>query len=99
MIILNTALKGENTYDITMAHGMVYRVSAYDIDRALDVVADYIEQHTFEKYGYLSNSMFRVMAECNGHEDVREYAKLMHLVECGTNRIYIEVANIREVLI
>ena len=97
MIIVNATLKGENTYDITMGNGIIYRVSAYDNDRALDVVADYIEQHTFEKYGYLSNGMFRVMAECNGHEDVREYAKLMHFVECGTNRIYIEVVNIKEV--
>ena len=42
MIVLNATLKGEKTYDITTGNNAVYRVSAYDIDRALDIVADYI---------------------------------------------------------
>ena len=97
MIIINATLKGENTYNVTTGNGMTYRVSAYDIDRALDLVADYIEQHSDENCGYFSNSMFRVIAQLNHYEDVREYAKAMHFVECGTNHIYIELSKIEEV--
>ena len=97
MVIINAALKGENTYDITTGDSSVYRVSAYDIDRALDIVGDYIEQHTAEKCGYFTGSMFRVIAEYHGYANVREYAKHARFIECGSNKIYIELKNIQEV--
>ena len=97
MIIINAALKGENTYEITTGDA-VYRVSAYDMFRALDVLGDYLEKYTAENYGYFSNSMFRVMAEYNGYANVAEYAIRRHFVECGTNKIYVEVTKICEVL-
>jgi hypothetical protein len=95
MIIVNATLKGEHTYEITVGEAEVYRVSAFDVDTAVNLVADYIEQHTFENYGYFGKSLFRQMAYLEHFNDVREYAKRKGFTECGTNNIYINITSIK----
>ena len=95
MIIINTALKGEITYDITLSGSAKYRVSAYDIPSALDLVADYVYQHE-QKDLYLERDTVILLAECSRWQTEDAYAAHHEITRCGANGIYIEITSVKE---
>ena len=94
MTIINAALKGEKTYDITVGESADYRVSAFDLLSALDLVANHIEVKGARNL-YIEHDMLVVMAECSIYQTVEAFAKAHNLVCCGTNRIYLEITNVK----
>ena len=94
MIIINAKLEGENTYDITVSENSTFRVHAFDLPRAIDLVANHIEQNN-EKGLYIDAFELEVMASCSRWKDVDEYAKVHNLTRCGDKGIYIEITNVK----
>ena len=93
MIIVNAKLDGENTYDITIGDGTIYRASAFILDDAIDRVADYIEKHN--KGLYVDGQALKIMSECSKNESIEAFAKAHNLTCCGANGIYIEITNVK----
>ena len=94
MIIINATLKGENTYYITVCKNTTYQVSAFDLPRAIDIVADYIESHN-ETNLYIEGSDIDVWASCSRWKTAIPYAEAHKLTKCGTNGIYLEITSIK----
>ena len=94
MIIINATAKGEHTYDITIGEGSVFRVSAFDMFSALDLVADYIESHELTGL-YIDAYSIQLMAECSKYQTAEAYAAACNLTRCGTNGIYMEITSIK----
>lgn len=97
MIIVNSTLKGENTYEITVGQNDTYRVSAFDVNNAIDILADYLENTIIgaENQLYLPKDVLECAAMYSGYNDVAEFAKLHKLMQCGTNGIYLEITNVK----
>lgn len=95
MIIINATLKGEYTYDITVGENNTYRVSAFDMESAIDLVADYIERHG-SKALYIDHLALSIMAQCSNYDSAEAFAKAHNLIRCGANGIYLEITNIKE---
>ena len=96
MIIVNAKLDGENTYDITISENSIYRVSAFDADSAIDILADYLEATIGAKDRlYLTKDTLECAALHSGYNDVSEFAAKHKLVKCGTNGIYLEITNVK----
>ena len=93
MIIVNTQLQGESTYDVTIGQHAIYRVSAFDLLTALDRLADYIETHSSNLY--TSENMIKLAAMYSSYKDAEAYAVAHNLVRCGTNGIYLEITSIK----
>ena len=93
MIIINTALNGENTYNITVSEDATYRVSAFDLESAIDLVADYVEMH--DKGLYINGNILDTMAECSIFRTAEAFAKANKLTKCGTNGIYLEITSVK----
>ena len=94
MIIINTAAKGEHTYDITLSKEATYRVSAFNLGSALDLLADYIESHGLTEL-YVDGFLMKLMAECSKYQTAEAYAAAYDLARCGTNGIYMEITSIK----
>ena len=94
MIIINATLKGENTYEITVSSDTTYRVSAFDLPRALDLVANHIEQNG-NKNMYLESDEFEIIASCSRWKTAEAYAKAHNFTRCGDNGIYLEITNVK----
>jgi hypothetical protein len=94
MIIINATLDGENTYDITVGEDNVYRVSAFDLPSALDLIANHIESKGCNNL-YIEHEMMVVMAECSKYLTAEAYAIAHNLTRCGTNGIYLEIVNVK----
>lgn len=94
MIIINATLDGEHTYDITVGESATYRVSAFSLDDALDIVADYIESHNYTN-SYLDNLTVKLAGECSKWLTAEAFAKAHNLVCCGTNKVYIPITNVK----
>ena len=94
MIIINATAKGENIYYITVGEDAIYRVSAFTLEDALDLVADYIESHNFTN-AYLDNLTVRLAGECSKWLTAEAFAKAHDLVCCGKNKIYIPITSVK----
>lgn len=94
MIIVNATLDGENTYDITVGESAIYRVSAFDLNSAIDQMADYLESHN-SKSLYVEADTLAIMAECSDFHSIEAFAKAHNLTKCGTNGIYIEITSVK----
>lgn len=97
MIIVNAKLDGEYTYDITISENNIYRVSAFDADSAIDILADYLEATVIgaEDRLYLTKATVECAALHSGYNDVSEFAAKHKLVKCGTNGIYLEITSVK----
>ena len=94
MIIINAKLNGENTYDVTVGEASTYRVSAFDLDSAIDLVANHIERHQ-SKGLYLEHDELCIMAECSRYQTAEAFAKAHNFTRAGTNGIYIEITSVK----
>lgn len=102
MIIINQVTHGEKTYIISLGTGLawanLFKVAAYDEQSAVDLVADYIEDHGYTGL-YYDHLELEVMASCTEYKTADSYAEANNLVCCGNHGIYIELLNIEEVSI
>jgi hypothetical protein len=96
MIIINATAKGENTYEITVGENALFRVSAFDLESAIDIVADYIESHEMSNL-YIAQCKLVAMAEHSKYYSADIFARVHGLVRCGTNNIYLEVTSVKGV--
>ena len=94
MTTINATAKGEYTYDIILKGDAMFRVSAFDMLSAIDLMADYIESHELTNL-YIDAYTMKVMAECSKYQTAEAYANAFGLIKCGTNGIYIEITNIK----
>ena len=87
---------GERRYRIFIATGTAwlqeFYVYAYDESQAIDLVADYCDEHELEG---LYADYYEIFDLCNG-ETVDEYAEAHNLTCCGNHGIYIEIAGLEE---
>ena len=98
MIIINAKLDGEHTYDVTISENNIYRVSAFDAESAIDILADYLEATVMgaENRLYLTKDTLEYAMLYSGYNDMTEFVAKHKLVQCGTNNIYTEIVNIKE---
>lgn len=94
MIVVNAQLKGENTYDIAIGECAHYRVFAFDLDSAIDIVADYLV-HTKSEKLYFDAFTLGIMAEHSTYRNVELFAKAHNLTRCGRHKIYIEITSVK----
>jgi hypothetical protein len=94
MIIINATLEGENTYEITISENSTYQVSAFDLESAIDLVADYIESH-HETELFIEGEEFNIIAGCSRYKTVEAYAEAHKFTKCGKNGIYLEITNVK----
>lgn len=89
---------GEKLYRVLVGTGTIYLeefyVYAYNETEAVDLVADYCEEH--ELHGLYSEH-YELADECETGETVDEYAEANNLICCGNHGIYLEVSRIEEV--
>lgn len=88
---------GEHLYRIYLSTGSmwlkVFQVYAYNESEAVDMVADYVEEHEFEGLYF---DYYELYDLCEG-ETVGEYAEAHNLICCGNHGIYLEVAGLEEI--
>ena len=94
MTIINATLNGEQTYDITISGGEIFRVSAFTLDDAIDRIADHIEQHENTDL-YIDEFTLAIIADCSRWKTAEAYAKAHDFTRCGTNGIYLEITSIK----
>ena len=94
MIIVNSRLKGANTYDITIGEGAYYRAFAYDLDTAIDLVADHLVSVNATQL-YFDAFTFGIMAEHSNYRNVELFAKAHNLICCGKDGIYVEITSVK----
>ena len=88
MMPINTGYYGEKLYEVKLGTGtawvQTYEVYAYHEQEAIDIVADFCEQHQFKGFYYTSDEITNEYAEANG------------LICCGNHGIYMQVIDIQE---
>ena len=96
MELINTGSHGENLYQISVGTGTAwtqeFQVYAYNEQEAVDLVADYCEEHEFEG---LYADYYEIFDICDVGETVEEYAEAHNLTCCGNHGIYIEITSIK----
>lgn len=89
---------GETLYRVYIATGTawlkVFQAYAYNEQEAVDMVADYCEEH--ELCGLYSD-YYEIADECENGQNVDEYAETHNLICCGNHGIYLEVSGIETV--
>jgi hypothetical protein len=97
MITIGSNSCGENLYRVYIGTGTawykVFQVYAYNESEAVDLVADYCEEHELEG---LYSDYWELFDLCED-ESVGEYADVHNLICCGNHGIYLEVAGLEEV--
>ena len=100
MTIINEATCGEKTYIVSLGTGLLwaslYKVAAYNEQSAVDLVADYLEDHKCTGL-YFDHFELEVVAECTEYKTADSYAEAHNLTCCGNHGVYIELLNIEEV--
>ena len=96
---INEGNYGETLYKITLgtrtAFTQSFEVYAYNEDEAVDLVADYCEEHEFDN---LYCGFYDLYDECEDNQSVDEYAAANGLTCCGNSGIYMAIINIEEVM-
>ena len=86
---------GEYLYRVYISTGTawykVFHVYAYNDNEAVDLVADFIEEH--ESDGLYAD-YYEIYDLCDVGETVEEYAESHNLICCGNHGIYLEIAGI-----
>ena len=97
MITIGSNSCGEKLYRIYLGTGTmwlkVFQAYAYNEQEAVDLVADYCEEHELEG---LYADYYELYDLCED-ETVGEYAETHNLICCGNHGIYLEVAGLEEV--
>ena len=100
MIIINQATYGEKTYIVSIGTGLawanLFKVAAYDEQSAVDLVADYLEDHEYTGL-YYDHAELEAMASCSEWKTAEAFAEAHNLACCGNHGIYISLLNIEEV--
>lgn len=98
-MIINEGNYGEKLYKVTLGTGLAwtqsYEVYAYHESEAVDLVADYCEEHELEG---LYSDHWELANECEFPETPDEYAEANGLTCCGNHGIYMQILGIEEVL-
>lgn len=98
MITIGSNSYGENLYRVYIGTGTawykVFQVYAYNESEAVDLVADYCEEHELEG---LYADYYTIADECETGESVDEFIEAHNLTCCGNHGIYLEVAGLEEV--
>ena len=89
---------GEKLYRVFIGTGTMwlqeFQVYAYNEQEAVDLVADYCEEHELEG---LYADYYTIADECETGETVDEYIESHSLICCGNHGIYLEVAGLEEI--
>lgn len=94
---INEGNYGEKLYTITLGTGLAwtqsYEVYAYNESEAVDIVADYCEEH---ELAGLYGDFYEVADLCDCGQSVDEYAEANGLTCCGNSGIYMQILEIKE---
>lgn len=94
---INEGNYGEKLYRVTLGTGFAwtksFEVYAYHEQEAVDLVADYVQEH----HQYLYADHYELADECEVSETVDEYAEANGLTCCGNSGIYMHIIDIKEV--
>ena len=94
---INEGNYGEKLYRVTLGTGFAFTKSfeayAYNEQEAVDLVADYVEEHQ----PALCVDHYELADECDG-ETVDEYAEAQGLTCCGNHGIYLTIVDIKEII-
>lgn len=97
-ITIGTNEYGETLYRVYIATGTawykVFQVYAYNESEAVDMVADYVEEH---EYDGLYTDYYGIADLCDVGQSVDEYVEVHNLICCGNHGIYLEVAGLEEI--
>lgn len=89
---------GENLYRVFIGTGTIwlqeFHVYAYNEQEAVDLVADYCEEHELEG---LYTDYYTIADECETGQSVDEFIYEHNLTCCGNHGIYLEVAGLEEI--
>jgi hypothetical protein len=95
---INTGLHGETLYRISLGTGTAwtapYLVYAYNEQEAVDLVADYLDEH---EVASLYCDYYELADLCETEQTVDEYAEANGLICAGNHGIYIQVLGIETV--
>ena len=95
---INEGNYGKKLYAVTLGTGtawtQTYEVYAYNECEAVDLVADYCEDHELEG---LYSDYYELADLCEVGETVDEYAESNGLTCCGNHGIYMQILRIEEV--
>ena len=87
---------GEHKYRIFISTGIIYsqefHVYAYNETEAVDLVADYCEEHL----PALCADHYEIFDICDVGETVEKYAEAHNLTCCGNHGIYLKIAGLEE---
>lgn len=88
---------GEKCYRVYLTTGTMwlkeFHVYAYNESEAVDIVADYCEEH--ELNGFYAD--YWELYDLCDNETVDEYAESHNLICCGNHGIYLEVVGLEEI--
>lgn len=95
---INEGNYGERLYKVTVGTGFAwtksFEIYAYHETEAVDLVADYCEEH----YQGLCSDHYELADLCDIGQTVDEYVEANNLTCCGNHGVYMEIINIEEVL-
>lgn len=95
---INSGNHGEKLYAVTLGTGLAwtqtFEVYAYNEGEAVDLVADYCEDHELEG---LYSDYYELADLCEVGKTVDEYAEANNLTCCGNYGIYMQILRIEEV--
>lgn len=95
---INEGNYGEKLYAVTLGTGTAwtktFEVYAYNETEAVDLVADYCEEHELEG---LYSDYYELADLCEVGQTVGEYAEANGLICCGNDGIYMQILGIKEV--
>ena len=97
---INKGNYGEKLYKVTVGTGTAwvktFEVYAYHEQEAVDLVADYCQEH--EDLQGLWGDHYELADICDLGQTVEEYAEANGLTCCGNSGIYLNITNIEEVV-
>ena len=89
---------GETLYKVTLNTGVMwleeFKVYAYNEQEALDLVADYCEEHELKGLYF---DHYELADECEVGQTVDEYVEAHGLTCCGNHGIYVSLADVERV--
>ena len=95
---INEGNYGEKLYRVTLGTGFAFTKSfeayAYHEQEAVDLVADYVEEH----HQALCSDHYELADLCRAYETVDEYAEANGLTCCGNHGIYLDIVDIKEII-
>ena len=88
---------GERRYSVFVGTGVMwskeFKVYAYNETEAVDLVADYCEEHLLG----LCADHYELADLCNAGQTVDEYAYANNLTCCGNHGVYMDIVGVEEI--